>query len=394
VRSYSALLRTPHVAALVAASLLARLPIGINGLATILFLRDRTGSFAIAGAAAGAMALGNGIGNPIEARLVDRSGVRILLGLAFGHVAGLVALFALGEANAPAALLIFVSFAAGALLPPVSMVLRALYPKLAPDHVQVAYAMDSVITETIFVVGPLLTGALVAIVSPGAALFLSAAAVVAGAAWFLAALPTGLIETAGATERRDLLGALRSPGIRTIVVTMLPVGFAFGALEVAIPAFADEQGHRELAGVLIAVWSIASAVGGLVYGARTWSWSLARIHLAVTIVLPAGFMLILLAGSTLTMALLVIPAGVFIAPLIATRNELTGLVAPPGFVTEAFTWPVTALVAGIAAGAAVSGALAESVDWRAAVIAGTIAAALGGVVAVARRNTLRLMTSA
>ena len=392
MRSYAALLRAPHMAALVSASLLARLPIGINGLATILFLRDRTGSFAVAGAAAGALALGNGIGNPIEARLVDRSGVGILIWLALGHVAGLVALFALGEAKAPAGALIAVAFFTGALLPPVSMVLRALYPKLAPDLVQSAYAMDSVITETIFVVGPLITGALVVIVSPGAALFLSAGAVVAGTVWFVAALPAGLVETAEAGRRRDLLGALRSPGIRTIIVTMAPVGFAFGSLEVAIPAFADEHGHPELAGVLIAVWSIASAIGGLVYGARTWGWSLAQIHLRVTLVLPLGFLLILPAGSPLAMALLVIPAGVFIAPLIATRNELTGLVAPPGYETEAFTWPVTALVAGIAAGAATAGALAEAADWRAAVIAGTAGATIGGVIAVARRSTLRAVT--
>jgi MFS family permease len=214
-----------------------------------------------------------------------------------------------------------------------------------------------------------------------------------GTVWFVAALPSGMGGATAGAERRDLLGALRSPGIRTIIVTMAPVGFAFGSLEVAIPAFSDDRGHPELAGVLIAVWSVASAAGGLVYGARTWGWPLAKIHLAVTLVLPIGFVAILLAGSPLAMGLLVIPAGVFIAPLIATRNELTGLVAPPGYETESFTWPVTALTAGISAGAAVAGALAEAVDWRAAVIAGTAGAALGGVVAIARRGTLRAVAA-
>jgi hypothetical protein len=300
-----------------------------------------------------------------------------------------VALFAFGEADAPAAVLIATAFLTGALLPPVSMVLRVLYPQLVPDLVKSAYAMDSVLTETVFVAGPLITGAVVTIVSAGAALLLSAGAVVAGTVWFVAALPPGMVEAAPGSERRDLLGALRSPGIRTMIVTMAPVGFAFGALEVAIPAFADDHGHPELAGVLIAVWSVASAAGGLVYGARTWGWSLAQMHLRVTLILPAVFVPIALAGSPLAMGLLVIPAGVFIAPLIATRNELTGQVAPPGYETEAFTWPVTALVAGIAAGAAVSGALAETADWRAAIFAGAVAAALGGVVAIARRGTLR-----
>ena len=54
------------------------------------------------------------------------------------------------------------------------------------------------------------------------------------------------------------------------------------------------------------------------------------------------------------MALLVIPAGCCIAPLLATRNELVGGVAPPGMRTEAYTWPITAFVGGIAAGAALA----------------------------------------
>ncbi len=58
------------------------------------------------------------------------------------------------------------------------------------------------------------------------------------------------------------------------------------------------------------------------------------------------------------MALLVVPAGIFIAPMIATRNELAGRVALAGTETEAYTWPLTALVGGIAFGAAASGALA------------------------------------
>ena len=42
----------------------------------------------------------------------------------------------------------------------------------------------------------------------------------------------------------------------------------------------------------------------------------------------------------------------FIAPLLATRNELIGRVAPPGARTEAYTWPVTAFVGGISIGSA------------------------------------------
>jgi hypothetical protein len=59
VRAYREILKTPSLAALLASSVVARLPIGINALATVLFLREETGSFAVAGAASGAIALGS-----------------------------------------------------------------------------------------------------------------------------------------------------------------------------------------------------------------------------------------------------------------------------------------------------------------------------------------------
>src|SRR3954452_19383156 len=169
---------------------------------------------------------------------------------------------------------------------------------------------------------------------------------------------------------------------------MLPMGFAFGALEVGLPAFATNHGRPELAGVLVAIWSMGSATGGLVYGARTRRASLAQLHLRVALMLPFSFVPLVLAGTPLTMALLVIPAGLFIAPLIATRNELAGRVAPAGTETEAYTWPLTALVGGVAGGAAIAGALADGPGWRAAVLVAACSSALGATISLARRRTL------
>jgi len=123
------------------------------------------------------------------------------------------------------------------------------------------------------------------------------------------------------------LAALR--GLRTLVLSMLPVGIGFGAMEVALPAFADHEGRREVAGLLIAVWSVGSVIGGLVYGMRPRRSSLADAHLRIAAAVPLGLAPVLLATSTATMAILVVPAGAFIAPLIASRNELAGRLAEP-----------------------------------------------------------------
>jgi predicted MFS family arabinose efflux permease len=88
------------------------------------------------------------------------------------------------------------------------------------------------------------------------------------------------------------------------------------------------------------------------------------------------------------MAVLVIPAGCCIAPLLATRYELVGGVAPAGMRTEAYTWPVTSFVGGIAAGAALAGTLVEGPGWRTAFLVAAALAACGAVLAVLWRRSV------
>jgi MFS family permease len=378
------------MAALLAAALVSRLPIGINGLAIVLFLREQTGSFAVPGAVAGGLALGTGLGAPFMGRLVDRLGARVLVPLAAANAAGILGLLALGYADAPAPALVALAVATGAVYPPSPSVLRARFPELLrrdPSLVPAAYALDSVLLEVTFVCAPLVVVAAIALLGPGAALVVSAVTVLLGVAAFVWLLPADRPARAH-HEHAGLLGVLRAPGIRTLVMTMLPVGFAIGALEVALPAFSDEQSRTELAGVLLAMWSLGSAVGGFVYGARVRRSPLALVHLRLTLLFPLGFLPLLVAPSMAAMAVLVLPAGILIAPIIATRNELASQSAPPGTKTEALTWPLTALVGGIAVGAAAGGALIDAADWRAAALAAVLGAATGALVATARRETL------
>ena len=373
--------------------IVARMSIGIDGIATVLFLRHEGKSFALAGATAGALALGSALGAPFAARLIDRLSARVLVPLACAHAGGLVALILLAVAAAPSVPLVLVAFLTGASLPTVSSVMRSSYAVLLAHErrlIPSAFALEAVVTEAIFIVGPLTTAALTWLASAAAALVLSAVTVIVGTAWFVAELPAEIADRRiERSEDRHWAGALRSPGLQTIVISMLPVGFAFGAIEVVLPAFADAEGDRQFAGVLIAIWSLGSVLGGIVYGARPRLFPLSTMHLWAAALVPLGMAALALASSPGVMAVLVVFSGIPIAPLIATRNELAGVVALPGSETEAFTWPLTALVSGVALGAAVAGALADGPGWRAAVLAAVVAAALGAIVSVSRRATLR-----
>jgi MFS family permease len=389
VRRYLAIVRSPHVGAMIASTLLARLPVGINALAIVLYLRDRTGSFAVAGAVAGMLAAGSGVGAPVQGRLVDRVGARrVLLPLAFVHAVALGAVVGFAELGAPPVVLLACGFTAGFAMPPTSSVLRSMWSDLLePDLLQAAYALDSTLIELIFISGPLLTAAVATVTSPAGALIVSAVAVITGTAIFTALPPMRAVEP-DEHAHRSLLGALASPGVRTLVFTSFPTGVGIGMLEVGIPAFSRAHGAAAMAGVLLAIWSVGSGLGGLLYGALPRRGGVQRMHLMVAALLPFTLIPLALAPSVAAMAVLVIPAGCCIAPLLATRNELVGGVAPAGMRTEAYTWPITAFVGGIAAGAALSGALVEGPGWRTAFVVAACFAACGAVLAALWRRTV------
>ena len=389
---YTRILAVPGIAMVVFATLIGRLPIGISGLAILLYVREVTGSFASAGIATGALALGSAVGAPFQGRLVDRRGLHMLLPLAFVHAVGLVLVWVLGAADAPIAFIVAATFVTGLAIPPLSSVLRSRWPFLLEDNPEMlkgAYALDSVLIGLVFIAGPLATTAIVAVSGPQFALAVSAGLVLSGTALLLSKL-RGKPGPAGPQAGSSALGLgpLAAPGLRTLVLASLPVGFCFGSLEVVIPAFSDAEGSRELSGVLLAVWSASSAVAGLAYGARPPGTALTDLHIRFTLLLPLALIPLLAATSPLTMAFLVILAGIPVAPLVATRNQLVQVVTLPGTAMEAFTWPLMALVSGVSLGAAVAGALTEEYSWSAGVLAAIVVGSAGAALVVARRHTL------
>ncbi len=99
--AYRRILARPHVLALCAASVLARLPVGMGSVALVIFVHDRTGSFGAAGLAAGAFTIGLGATSPLLGRLVDRRGPRpVLIPAALLTALALAPVVVLAEAGA------------------------------------------------------------------------------------------------------------------------------------------------------------------------------------------------------------------------------------------------------------------------------------------------------
>lgn len=386
---FGRVLRAPYVPWLLGASFVGRLPFGILGLAIVLFVYERTGSFASAGAVSAAYGFAAAIGSPVQGRLIDRAGqTRVIVSAAAIAATGGAALIGLGLAGAPVGVLWLPAVVLGLANPQLSAALRGLWPDLlgdSPEAVRTALALDAIVLETVFIGGPLLAGVLVAVASPAAALVAGVALAAAGALAFASSPPSRAWH--GTLTERSLLGPLVAPGMRTLLLAALPLGFALGTLEVALPAFGVAEGDPSLGGYVIAAMSVGSVVAGVAYGARAPARIL-RAYLILVAALPLGVALLALPWSPLSMLLLAPLAGATLAPLTAAENEVIGHVAPPGTLTEAYTWIITATVFGISLGVAVAGAIVDAADWRAAIVAGAALSVAGCVAAIARRDTL------
>jgi hypothetical protein len=266
--------------------------------------------------------------------------------------------------------------------------MRALWATLVPEEsLDAAYAFDSIALELVFIVGPLIAAGLATAWTPLAGMLLCAG-LYSGAALGFARAPASRAWRPAASVKRTRAGALGSRGMRTLVVATAIVAVNFGVLEVALTAFAEEEGSRGAVGPLVTIWALGSVVGGLAYGARTWSSPPARRFLILTALLGLGAVPLPFADSLIAMAAFLFVTGLALAPLGATEYALIGALAPEGTVTEAYSWQIVANVTGSAGGAFLAGLLIEqaSVDW--ALASASIACGVGLLVALAGRRSL------
>lgn len=342
---------------MLASALLGRLPQGMSTLAILLLVRGATHSYAAAGVAVGADALASAALAPLQGRLVDRFGrAKVLAPAALAQAVVLIALALAGAGGAPAGVLIPLSGLAGAVMPPIAPSVRALLREVIgdPELRERAYALESVTQELIWIVGPLVVALIVTVVSPEAALIVIAAVGVIGTLLFVRS-PLARARAARPPQH-ERTPALANAQLRALLGPIALTGFGLGATEVGLPSLALHAGTRSATGLLLALWSVGSVLGGLWYGSRKWHSPLAaryRRLLVAAVVLTAP---LIIARSIPSGAALSLLSGLSIAPVFSCQYALVGRAVTRGTETEAFTWVTSALVGGLAAGSAAGGA--------------------------------------
>ena len=377
----------PYAAGLATASWVARLPRGMASLAIVLLVHDATGSYAAAGAAGAALAIGDAGVSPLQGRLVDRLGpARVLVPSAVVYATALTALALLGTQLGPLPTIVLAGMG-GAAFPPVSASMKTLWPSLAGERLLfAAYAVESLIQQSLFLVGPLLVAALVAFGSYRLALIATAALALAGTLAFAASPVSRAWRGALGRHRRSL--ALRGAAVRALVAITLVQSVALGARTLAVPAFAARHGHPGAAGVLLAVLNLGALIGvPLGAGSREADDPVVRYRL-FSALLAVGAAPVVLAATIEQAALLLALSGVFLAPTAAASYVLMDSVSDPRGRTEAFTWMSTAVAAGTAIGAAAAGITTQALGVTAALLLAFLAVTAAALAAVALSDTL------
>jgi len=358
---YSRLLAQPDLKATVVASVIGRLPVGMASLAILLLSQEQSGSFASAGATTAGYVAGLAGVAPLIGRLIDRRGPgAILRACGTLYPTALGGLAAAIMAGLPLWFVVPLAVTAGATFPPITVCMRTFLKRRLRDDalLATAYSLESVLIESLFILGPMLVGVFVAI---GSAVWAVASAAVCGALGTFLFLRTPPLLHWHIEPRRasSMFGPLAEHQLLRVLAVALCYSVAFGLVEIGTTAFATDAAEPAFAGVLLALMSIGSVFGGLVYGSRHWRIPLERQFAVVLGVMGLGIAPLALISALWLFAPFAVLAGIVMAPALTIQSMLVAKAAPPEHSTEAFTWSATALLAGIALGVAAGGVLLE-----------------------------------
>jgi predicted MFS family arabinose efflux permease len=363
---YRRVLALPGVRPLILIALLARMPVTAVGVTlTLHVVLDLHHGYGAAGLVGAAATVGGAVGAPLLGRLVDRRGLRLMLGVTtvaeavFWSVAPVL----------PYPALLVAALVGGLLTLPVFSVVRQSVAALVPEpQRRPAYALDSMSVELSYMAGPALAVLVVTTVSARVAMAgVGAGIVLAGIALFALNPPTHADDEA---PPADATPVPRREWLRPKLVALLAASAAttlvLAGTDVSMVAELREAGQVGWTAVVIVAWGAYSLTGGFVFGMvhRPLSPMLLPALLGA-LTIPLG-----LASGWAWLCLLLVPAGALCAPSLAATADAVSRLAPAGARGEAMGLYGSALTAGMAAGAPLAGAVIDAATpaWGFAVV--------------------------
>jgi len=350
----------PQVIRLGISAFPARLAYGMIGLGIFFKAEQETGSIAVAGFAIGLNSLAGSLTAGLRGSVMDRFGqkwpIRILVPL----YSAMILLLNTMETRES---ILITAFILGITAPPINLSVRPLWKDIVPDsYLRTAYAFDSSMMSSTSVIGPVVITALSLSSRPEL-----------GLGTIAALMFTGGIALSLTPASRDWIPEKKNKGQqrlwkdRAIQLLMFEgcfIGFGWGVFDVAVPAFATQEGVQHRVAWIFAAFGIATVIGGLLGG-------LVSKRLPPLLALRRAYALWLFACLPIaftypdwTMALVGASIGFLGGAVQVFYFEVLEAVRPKGSQTASLGWIWSVEGSFMAVGAAVGGVVSEMFSPR------------------------------
>ena len=361
IAAYRQVLADPRARAFSLAGLVARLPISMTGIGTVLLVSLTSGSFGEAGLITAAATVTGALSAPLWGRAIDRVGqAPVLVGASLVCVAGQVLLICSVLLGWGLAVSLVAAAVVGAGFSSAGSAVRARWSHRLQGStlLDTGFAVEAVWDEVVFIIGPVLVTFLATAVHPALGLGVSAVLGLVGALALAAQRDTEPPRSAGRRTAASH-GRLDPFLLVPLALASVALGAVFGGMEVVVVAFATETGVLPYTGAILMAWAAGSLVAGVVVGAMTWRRSPAARFRAGAVALALSTLPLPFVRDPLLMALLLVVSGMAIAPTMIASVAVTQAGVPQGRLTEALAYSSTGLAGGLAAGAAGLGQLID-----------------------------------
>lgn len=343
----------------------ARLPLAMAQMGSMLLVYEFSGSYGAGGVAAGALAISNAVASPVAGALADKYGQRpILVVQTTVGAVGLGALVALSQFDVPWQWLAVASGFSGVFLPQVGALARVrwlgLTKKVGPQRpllVSTAYSYEGAADEASFVLGPALIGTFVAVLSPATALALAALLLITFGLWFGVHPTTSVVRGHRGIAQEAV--ARFGPILIGLAAGQFFVGMIFGSVQTGTTALASAAGEPGYAGLLHALLGIGSVVAGLLLAIAPGRWQLADRVPVFAGALAVMSLPLLWVNSLGSLAVVLLIFGLAVAPYMITIFAACGQVTDPKRLGAAMMVLAAATSLGYASGSSTAGRIAD-----------------------------------
>jgi MFS transporter len=381
---YHRILTVPGALRFSGSALVARLPMAMVTIGIVLLVTGVGRSYGLAGVLSAVYLLAAAALAIPQARLVDRLGQgRVLTVAAIVFAAGLATFVAVVQSGGPEWVAFVSVTVAGGAFPQVGSCVRTRWSHVLdqrPD-IDTAYALESAIDEVVFMTGPILVTVLATAWDPVAGLATAIVSGTGGTLFFAAQRSTSPEPSPRVRGTRP--AALPTAVMVPVCIVGIALGTLFGAAEVSTVAFASSHGHEGYAGLLLALWAAGSLIAGVITGLVHWRVGPATRLRWGAVGMAVAMLPLSLIGPIWLMGAWLFVAGFAIAPTIVASLSIVEQAVPHSRLTEGMAIVETALVAGVAPGAALAGRIIDTSGASRAYLVSLVAGLVAAVAALA-----------